>query len=67
MNNNTTVHFLFNTEPFTSVIVWDITVSLTKVVFISNIGNVIIIYYFESVLLILSISDHGQSSQNHSC
>jgi len=49
MNNTTTVHFLFNTEPFTSLIVWDITVSLTKVVFISNIGNVII-YYFESVL-----------------
>jgi len=51
MNNNTTVHFLFNNKSFTSVIVWDITVSLTKVVFISNSGNVIIIYYSESVLL----------------
>ena len=50
-NNNTRVHFWSNTEPFTSVIVWDIIVSLTKVVFISNSGNVIIIYYFESVLL----------------
>ena len=52
MNNNTRVHFWSNTEPFTSVIVWDIIVSLTKVVFISNSGNVtIIINYFESVLL----------------
>lgn len=50
-NNNTRVHFWSNNEPFTSVIVWDIIVSLTKVVFISNNENVIIIYYFESVLL----------------
>jgi len=50
-NNNTTVHFLFSNKPFTSVIVWDIIVSLTKGVLISNCGNVIIIHYFNSMLL----------------
>jgi len=50
-NNNTRVHFWSNNEPFTSVIVWDIIVSLNKSSIISNSGNVIIIHYFESVLL----------------
>jgi hypothetical protein len=50
MNINIGIHFSSNTYPFTSVIVWDIIVALTKVVLISSSGNVII-HYSETVLL----------------